>query len=100
MPMPNELLPRQEEREDETRFTNFYVHCQVEWKDEWSCACNDRCPECNSEIEPYASREKGAREPALFVDAEWIPEQGLPEGMENVEKLAGWPESAGSRMQS
>lgn len=28
-------------------------HDPVEWVDEWSCACNDKCPECNAEIEPY-----------------------------------------------
>lgn len=27
--------------------------CGVGWTDEWSCACNDRCPECDAEIEPY-----------------------------------------------
>jgi hypothetical protein len=26
-----------------------------EWVDQWSCACNDRCTVCNSEIEPYES---------------------------------------------
>ena len=36
-------------------FRNYYRHeaCDVEWTDEWSCACNDRCPECDAEIEPY-----------------------------------------------
>jgi hypothetical protein len=23
------------------------------WTDEWSCTCNDRCPKCRAEIEPY-----------------------------------------------
>ncbi len=27
--------------------------CGCTWTDEWSCACNDRCPSCNAEIEPY-----------------------------------------------
>ena len=27
--------------------------CGVGWTDEWSCACNDRCPECDAEIEPF-----------------------------------------------
>lgn len=30
-------------------------YCQIEWDDEWSCACNDHCPSCNAEIEPYHS---------------------------------------------
>lgn len=25
--------------------------CGETWQDEWSCACNDRCPGCNKEIE-------------------------------------------------
>ena len=27
--------------------------CRTAWTDEWSCACNDRCPRCRAEIEPY-----------------------------------------------
>jgi len=26
-----------------------------EWADEADCQCNDRCPVCNKEIEPYTS---------------------------------------------
>ena len=26
--------------------------CGAEWTDEWTCACNDRCPGCNVETEP------------------------------------------------
>ncbi len=40
-------------------FVNHY-HCEacdIEWDDEWSCACNDRCPSCNAEIEPYESED-------------------------------------------
>ncbi|WP_158607257.1 hypothetical protein [Neopusillimonas maritima] len=29
--------------------------CDIEWEDAWSCACNDRCPQCNNETEPYHS---------------------------------------------
>lgn len=28
-----------------------------EWTDQWSCACNDKCPNCGAEIEPYESDE-------------------------------------------
>lgn len=28
-----------------------------EWQDVWSSTCNDKCPVCNSEIEPYHSDE-------------------------------------------
>jgi predicted Zn-ribbon and HTH transcriptional regulator len=37
-------------------FINFYEcdECGYTWEDEWSCACNDTCPECGRrEIEPY-----------------------------------------------
>jgi hypothetical protein len=47
----------------ETGFINYYRcdhnHDEVEWEDTWSCACNDRCPVCNNEIEPYDSYEMG-----------------------------------------
>ena len=38
-------------------YLNHYhcPHCQLEWQDEWDCTCNDKCPTCNKEIEPYAS---------------------------------------------
>lgn len=47
------------------QFLNHYRHddCPVdpgvEWEDRWSCACNDRCPACNAEIEPYQSDDDG-----------------------------------------
>ena len=31
--------------------------CDVEWADEWSCECDDRCPKCRREIEPFDSIE-------------------------------------------
>jgi hypothetical protein len=36
-------------------FENIYYHCGQQWQDEWSCQCNDRCPVCGCEIEPYES---------------------------------------------
>jgi hypothetical protein len=30
------------------------------WADAWSCKCNDKCPVCNAEIEPYESAEINA----------------------------------------
>jgi hypothetical protein len=29
--------------------------CATEWTDEWSCTCNDRCPECDLESSPVSS---------------------------------------------
>jgi hypothetical protein len=31
--------------------------CATEWTDEWSCACNDRCPNCNLESSPDSVRD-------------------------------------------
>jgi hypothetical protein len=31
--------------------------CGAKWTDEWSCACNDRCPNCRAETEPYDDQD-------------------------------------------
>jgi hypothetical protein len=38
-------------------FENSYKcsECDTTWTDEWSCMCNDRCPECDCETEPTDS---------------------------------------------
>lgn len=42
----------------EPQFLNKYrCPCGRRWSDLWSCGCNDRCPDCNKEIEPYSSDE-------------------------------------------
>lgn len=40
-------------------FVNKYCcsDCNVQWEDVWSCMCDDKCPNCNKEIEPYKSLE-------------------------------------------
>jgi hypothetical protein len=44
--------------EPTTRYLNHYrCVCGHEWTDEWDCMCNDRCPKCDTEIEPYQSDE-------------------------------------------
>src|ERR1700731_3205716 len=48
-----------EDQAEEIRFMNHY-QCPddgTERTDRWSCACNDKCPTCNKEIEPYESDE-------------------------------------------
>jgi len=30
---------------------------RANWTDEWSCACNDRCPTCRAEFEPYFTED-------------------------------------------
>ena len=40
-----------------TVYVNYY-RCPddgTHWADSWSCMCNDRCPRCGHEIEPYKS---------------------------------------------
>jgi hypothetical protein len=38
-------------------YENRYRHCGQRWSSTWDCMCNDRCPVCNREIEPYESTE-------------------------------------------
>jgi hypothetical protein len=41
----------------EHQYINFY-RCpddETVWVMNWSCMCDDRCPKCNHEIEPYKS---------------------------------------------
>ena len=43
-------------------FTNFYrCPCGEEWESKWDCQCNDKCPVCNKEIEPYRSEDAGGQ---------------------------------------
>ena len=48
-----------EKHQESLRFTNFYKcsECGYKWHSRWSCTCNDRCPSCNTEIEPTNSVE-------------------------------------------
>lgn len=43
--------------EDENTMINYYEcnDCNQSWEDTHSCACNDKCPSCNKEIEPFTS---------------------------------------------
>lgn len=39
-------------------FRNLYrCACGEEWEDTHSCRCNDKCPVCHKEIQPYQSQE-------------------------------------------
>lgn len=44
---------------EETCFHNFYYcpTCDVSWEDDWSCACDDDCPECGISYSPEKSEE-------------------------------------------
>ncbi len=53
-----EQLPTGDE-EDEVAYLNRYL-CPddgEEWEDTADCMCNDRCPVCNKEIEPFESEK-------------------------------------------
>lgn len=43
----------------EKHFINHYKckDCNTSWESKWSCQCNDRCPDCGAEIEPFESKE-------------------------------------------
>ncbi len=46
----------QDGEEASTTWTNYYLcPCGEEWEDTHDSCCNDRCPSCNREIEPYIS---------------------------------------------
>lgn len=49
--------PKPKPEPEQPLFRNFYRHdqCDAEWEDQWSCMCNDSCPKCGAEIEPYES---------------------------------------------
>ena len=40
-------------------YRNHYEcsECGTRWTDEWDGQCNDRCPKCSVETEPYDSVE-------------------------------------------
>jgi hypothetical protein len=46
--------------------------CEVDWSDEWSCACNDRCPVCDAEIEPYESEDLSVQVEMQDNGASWV----------------------------
>ncbi len=41
------------------KFRNYYCcpNDGTTWHDDWSATCNDRCPTCWTEIEPYESED-------------------------------------------
>lgn len=52
-------------------YQNHY-HCPndgTSWDDEWECMCNDRCPKCRAEIEPYMSIELRSGEEIIHAQA-------------------------------
>ena len=43
----------------EFQFRNYYycAACGCGWDDSWSSVCNDRCPQCDLEVEPLSSED-------------------------------------------
>jgi len=73
------------------RYLNHYrcPYCQTEWEDEWDCACNDRCPDCNKEIEPYDSTVIDSESADTGSPAEEQPSVGSPaKGMQRLYVVA------------
>lgn len=53
------VLRKIEEAEDEPWFLNHYRcdRCKIDWSNNDDCTCNDRCPQCNDETEPFESED-------------------------------------------
>lgn len=48
-------------------FMNFYkCPCGNSWCSSWECTCDERCPACHKEIEPYHSED--VKEPVEVVE--------------------------------
>lgn len=52
--------------EDPVYFTNYYrcSNCGNEWEDDWSCACDDECSNCGTDMTPYFSDDGSAEQEA------------------------------------
>ncbi len=49
---------KDEEEENPEKYLNYYkCPCSCKWESSWSCMCDDRCPDCNTPIQPYKSEE-------------------------------------------
>lgn len=49
---------------------------QIDWSSDWSCQCNDACPNCGAEIEPTHSEWIGPTTLILVSLWEQLPEAG------------------------
>lgn len=56
-----------------TLYIKYYeCECGCEWTDTWDCLCNDRCPDCNREIQPYDWEEAEPAPIALTPEGEAV----------------------------
>jgi hypothetical protein len=92
---PGSAVPIEDEPKclssSKTVFTRYFVHCKTEWTDDADSICNDRCPKCNREIEPYAVSDDAGNLTLQVIAASFQPEGGLPDGVADVTDLLGWP---------
>jgi hypothetical protein len=70
------IMPQDDDdNEEEVQYLNHY-RCShddpnrsgygkpvEEWSSSWSCMCNDKCPVCNAETEPYKSEDLSEEQP-------------------------------------
>lgn len=51
-------------------YINYYrcYRCGTEWEDEWSCMCDDRCPNCEWASEPYNSELTDKKIPFISIN--------------------------------
>lgn len=47
-----------------------------EWDSEWSCQCDDECPECGESVGPFESEWIGPSDPIWWLIWEHLPEAG------------------------
>ena len=73
-------------KEVAAKYINHFIHCHTHWTDTWDCTCDDDCPICHWEIEPFASAEIDENgnvvETIWHVDPKtWVPDGGWPESV-------------------
>lgn len=60
-----------DKKSGKTVWTNHYLCvCGEHWEDRHDCCCNDRCPRCNTEIEPYISDDGSVSEELIAAALE------------------------------
>lgn len=80
-------------KDDGYRFVNHYhcPRCYTRWSSSDDCTCNDRCPTCNVEIEPYKSEdlEEGRTERNALIEQSVLSSLsfGLPTRSRAIEML-------------
>ena len=56
----HDLMTAEQDQEPQHRFRNHYEcgRCGHTWTDDWSCMCDDDCPECGARhMSPFKSED-------------------------------------------